>query len=399
MLLAHSINRTALNRLLKKNLSPYFSVLLVFIAIGGWNQIGFHEGFNIGDWLINYQGGFVRRGLVGEVLYLLARLTSISPAVLLVGLQTIIFSIYFFFSYKILQKKNDLMKYVILIFSPFLFTFAVNSQAGGYRKEIIYFAILAFLTYAQQTYGSQKFQKAFLWILFLYPAVILTDELGVSILPVLVGIFWNKLRPNSSRTLILLALLIIENAAVFFIVIFYHQVSVEQISAIVDSLIQTGYNPRGSGAIGALHSSTWNNMQDTFSSIINAKYYLNYPLALLMCSLAYIPLKDEIKAVFRNRPLLTGFAGSMFILVPVFIIANDWGRWIYILLVELFMMILVVDEGKTDDQMITKKYTPLSIAIRIVFLFSYAFFWYLPHVLENGSTWRDLFHNLPFIRL
>ena len=87
----------------------------------------------------------------------------------------------------------------------------------------------------------------------------------------------------------------------------------------------------------------------------------------------------------------------MVILIPVFIIANDWGRWSYILLVELFMMILIVDDEKTNIPEIERmEYGPVSIFTRSVLLASYALFWYLPHVLENGSTWHNLFHNLPF---
>jgi hypothetical protein len=393
------VTRTSLNKLLKRFLAPYFFVLVVFIAIGSWNQVGFHEGFNVGDWLINYQGGFVRRGLLGEGLYQLARLSSVSPAILLVFLQTIIFSVYFLFSYKVLLRKNDLLKYIILIFSPFLFTFAINSQAGGYRKEIIYFAVLLFLTYAQETYTPLKYQKIFFWILFFYPVVIFTDELGVAILPLMVGIFWNKVRPSSMRVILYLFFLLIENAAAFFIVIFHHQVSLAQVNAIIDSLIQTGYDPRGSGgAIGALHSSILANTKDTFHSILSAKYYLYYPLALLLVSIAYVPLRKEIKIAFQNKILFLGYLGSILILLPVFIIANDWGRWLYILLVELFVMILVVDTPQKSIFEITEaSYRKSSIAFGSLFLVSYAVFWYLPHVLEDDSTWRNLFHNLPFI--
>jgi len=28
----------------------------------------FNQGFEVGEWLINYQGGFVRRGIFGEIL-------------------------------------------------------------------------------------------------------------------------------------------------------------------------------------------------------------------------------------------------------------------------------------------------------------------------------------------
>lgn len=393
-----SISSDDLSLILKKILGPGLGILLVVIAIGGWHQIGFHEGFNIGDWLINYQGGFVRRGFIGEILYRLSRVTDVSPAVLLVALQTLIFAIYFYFSYRILQTKSNLVKYALLLFSPFLFTFAINSQAGGYRKEILYFAILAFITYAQNAYTLQRFQRTFFWVLFLYPMVLLTDELGLVILPLLIGIFWNRMRPMSLRTILYLIFLIAENAAVFLAVLFHHRVPPGQVDAIVTSLIRAGYDPKGSGgAIGALSQTTWANTQDTLSSIVHAHYFLIYPLALLFCSVAYVPLLNEIKEIFRKTGLVLGLAGSAAVLLPVFIIANDWGRWLYIFLVELFMAILVVDNETADNPVPSQKVYPAKrvFAGSIILMF-YSIFWYLPHVLENGSDWRAVFHNVPF---
>jgi hypothetical protein len=395
-----SISSDELSLILKKILGPALGILLVVIAIGGWHQIGFHEGFNIGDWLINYQGGFVRRGFIGEILYRLSRMTDVSPAVLLVGLQTIIFAIYFYFSYRILQTKSNLVKYAPLLFSPFLFTFAINSQAGGYRKEILYFAVLAFLTYAQHAYTPQRFQRAFFWVLFLYPMLLLTDELGLVILPLLIGLYWNRMRPLSLRIVLYLTLFIAENAAVFLVILFHHRLPPRQVDAIISSLIRAGYDPKGSGgAIGALSQTTWSNTRDTLSSIVHAHYFLIYPLALLLCSVAYVPLLKEIKEIFRKRCLVLGLAGSAAVLLPVFIIANDWGRWLYILLVELFMAILVVDNETADNPVaLPKEYPAKRVFAGSMLLMSYAIFWYLPHVLENGSDWRAVFHNVPFNR-
>jgi len=394
------IRRDKLERLLRKILGPYLVILLVLIGIGGWHQIGFHEGFNIGDWLINYQGGFVRRGLVGEFLFLLSRISGINPAILLICLQIFIFSMYFYFTYKVLQRRSSLLRYSILIFSPFIFTFAINSQAGGYRKEILYFAVLAFITYVQEVLPVSKFQKIFLWTLFLYPLVILTDELGVVILPLLLGIYWNRVRPSFSQVPIYLPLILLENSAVFLAVVFNHQVSVVQVNAIVTSLIHEGYDPKGSGAIYALSATTLKNTKDTIHSIFHAKYFLVYPLALLLCSLAYLPFGNEIKKIFRNKVLILGYAGSVIILLPVFVIANDWGRWLYILLVEFFMLILIVDDGNDRSHgIIPREPSKIMLTVGLVFLVCYSIFWYLPHVLEDGADWRSVVHNVPFIRL
>jgi len=40
-------------------------------------QDGGHP-WQTGDWLINYQSGFVRRGLIGELFFMLSRLTGLN---------------------------------------------------------------------------------------------------------------------------------------------------------------------------------------------------------------------------------------------------------------------------------------------------------------------------------
>ena len=157
------VERNKVNSFLRKFIGIYFIGLAVFITIGAWNQVGFREGFNIGDWLINYQGGFVRRGLIGEILYLISKVTGISPVVYLVALQGAIFSVYFYFSWRLLKEKEDLVKYSFLIFSPFLFTYAINTVAGGYRKEIIYFSIISFVSYTYKCFDVEKYMISFLY--------------------------------------------------------------------------------------------------------------------------------------------------------------------------------------------------------------------------------------------
>ena len=71
-----------------------------------------YDSWTIGEWLINYQGGFVRRGLSGETIYFLSNSLKISP----------IFLIWFIciFSYFLLIKlifneaKNKVSKVFLL---------------------------------------------------------------------------------------------------------------------------------------------------------------------------------------------------------------------------------------------------------------------------------------------
>lgn len=397
------VNREDVNAFLRRFLPYYFFGIWIAIVIGSWHQVGFHEGFNIGDWLINYEGGFVRRGLIGECLYLLSRFTGLTPVIYLVILQGIIFAVYFYFSWRMLKGKSDLVKYAFLIFSPFLFTFAINSQAGGYRKEIIYFAVLSYVTYAYSFFDKKKFERVFTVVLLFYPFVILTDELGLVIIPLLFAFYWEKLELYFDKRLVRPVLLLFLNVFFFLFVFFHHRVSHEQVDNIIRSILSVGYDPHGSGAISALGDTTLSNMKGTFHSIVYAHYFSVYPLALLLCSLAFIPLGSELRKSLRSRPLFLGLLFSFFLLIPVYIIANDWGRWTYILVVEVFMVIVAEDKNSKNERLLPSrlKWQQVKLPVFIVFVFilmSYSAFWYLPHVLEDGSSWRSFVHNVPFIR-
>ena len=91
-----------------------------------------YDSWTIGEWLINYQGGFVRRGLLGETIYFLSNSLKISP----------IFLIWFIciFSYFLLIKlifneaKNKVSKVFLLspgvLLAPIIGDFLI-------RKDIL----------------------------------------------------------------------------------------------------------------------------------------------------------------------------------------------------------------------------------------------------------------------
>ena len=47
-------------------------VLMCFAKLVGYFTYSYdYKSFEISDWLINYEGGFVRRGVMGEIIYIL----------------------------------------------------------------------------------------------------------------------------------------------------------------------------------------------------------------------------------------------------------------------------------------------------------------------------------------
>ena len=97
------------------------------------------------DWLINYQGGFIRRGLPGEIFYQIHNITKIR-------LDIIVFiavsAMYIFFSSKFIEliKKIKLnFLNLLILFSPLSFLYPVMEQKISGRKDIIFIFSVVFL--------------------------------------------------------------------------------------------------------------------------------------------------------------------------------------------------------------------------------------------------------------
>ena len=86
------------------------------------------------DWLINYQGGFVRRGLVGEFFFQIFKITSIRLDFIVLFF---IFAFYIFFYknfYEIIKKIKFNFINLLLIFSPLSFLYPIMEQKVSGRK-------------------------------------------------------------------------------------------------------------------------------------------------------------------------------------------------------------------------------------------------------------------------
>ena len=68
-----------------KNVDYFLSItFFILIILGGLlntlsNKTYLNDSWTIGEWLINYQGGFVRRGFLGEGIYFLCNAIEVSP--------------------------------------------------------------------------------------------------------------------------------------------------------------------------------------------------------------------------------------------------------------------------------------------------------------------------------
>lgn len=396
----------------------YFRVVLpiylVFIflttLIGAY--VGFleHNSWKMGDWLINYQGGMIRRGFLGELIYLLSVKTHISPGLLVFTLQTLFYGLFLYFSYSLLVNQKKILSFVLLIFSPFLFLFQIYDFQGGYRKEIIYFALIAYLTWSAVAYTKKNFERILYISLILYPLIILSHEMLAFYLPYLIVIYFSVV-PYSKNRLVKISILILPSLLSFAVSLYYSGMS-HQIIAIRESLKDVDYQII-LGSITWLDKTTEYAVNQVLLTIKNNSYLTFYLVTLLLALVAFIPVRTRFKPYFKNKLLFGLILLSIFSSFALFAVAMDWGRFIYIHLVSWFFlsMIKVIDPSPKNPKKSSLKsvktnlYNKIKISVFLLLFTFYCLAWHIPYCCKPIPFAQEFKDNnlfklmLPYKRL
>lgn len=136
--------------LLRERARPWLVPLyLLFVAAvsirTGALQARADNPWSIGDWLINYSGGFVRRGLTGALILLLHRATAAPLAWVAFSLQTTVFLLFLACVYLLLQRIRWSWLIAAVLLSPATLSYTVLDSTSGFRKEILVFAALSLI--------------------------------------------------------------------------------------------------------------------------------------------------------------------------------------------------------------------------------------------------------------
>ena len=89
------------------------------------------------EWVINYGGGFVRRGLIGELIFQISSISNINLRDCFLIFQILSYFCYYALIYWLLKdlKKNFLI--CLAIFSPVFYSFGLYELEALGRKEIL----------------------------------------------------------------------------------------------------------------------------------------------------------------------------------------------------------------------------------------------------------------------
>ena len=405
---------------LKKIFLPIFFSLISIYAILNIFHSSISFDWTFEDWLINYEGGFVRRGLSGEIISRISNFFVGESNQFYFGIQihfayfyilSILCLIFYVLLFKFLKKVKLNFQNLFIILSPLSISFIIYNFAAIGRKEVLFFII--FLLFIFLLSSIKKRELSIFFLIIFFPLVLLLHEGLIFFISAFLVIFLFEINTFNKKFILSTVLIFVLLSFGAFILTVIFKGNSAQVEAICLSLSSYPLEDCfGLSAIGTLSSS--HTLEHEFNilwpRIFDDKYLFYYPIFAII---AFYPLiKNSFKYCFNvsvvNKIYKLNFSTIAIIYfvnsLPLYIFTHDWGRWLhinYILLMITFFYLKRVNkiypknsrkfELITDNQNYLKK-----ILLSIVLIFystglSVSYFGGYTYWIHNYTTMDDQF--------
>lgn len=286
-------------------------------------QMSDFDQWQVGDWLIDYSGGIVRRGLSGEIFFWLA--PEGSRAITAVAITQVILAATLFLLVGLLFWRTDRgPAWMMLVLSPAFLLFPALDNAGNTRKELI---VLVALAAAALAYRSGRSEIG-LWVVFpLFTIGVFSHEALLVTLPAFAYLALTGLtRPRALRVLSVYGL----SALGAFLLALLRPGDSQTAAAICAAWNERGISDCG-GALAAVGMSA-NDMIE----VLVTESFPSYWGYLLPAALATLPF-FALRFLPRERFIAILIIGAA---APLFILGWDYGRWIFLIVAQLSLISL-----------------------------------------------------------
>ncbi|WP_299181164.1 hypothetical protein [uncultured Chryseobacterium sp.] len=333
------------------------------------------DGYILADWLINYEdGGFKRRGLSGSFFFLLQDLTGISLNYLVYSCQFIIISLFFWLYVKLIRYKITTLLYLSLLLSAIGFVGLLNTVTYVGKKEFIVFLLFTWFVYLLDQDKLFKLKEYVFCVLLCISTLL--HEVTLFFVPYFAIALYLKTGKLEIKRYIKYFISVGVPAAL--IILFGKNVN-EGMS--LEILSQRGVYP----TYGIFY---WD---------INERQYIKehiaeYRLYFVSLVISIVHLSYYLKYLTGQKLLSILLAGAFLFSLPLFYLAIDWGRWMYIhmmLVIVLFALLLKKgDSIYTYEPILINSKFYITLFIIIISLI------YRVEMSGIGFTWQGLIYRI-----
>ena len=314
----------------KKYFIIYLSFLLVFSLIFLFDKHEVGNNWTISEWLINYQGGFTRRGLLGDLAFYLGGFFDVKIRFAIFLLQSLFYFIFIILTFNFFKKIkiNSLSR--LSIYVPIFLLFPLAKLDGLGRKETaIYIMLIIFLNLASNNF-NKKYCNFFTF--FILPISFFIYEPIIFFFPFIIFILFLK---NNNQNIIkrfTKVFLIILPSIIIFLFVITNPISEENHEKMCLSLMVNFKEDCGM-ALSLLKTKSGIVQQFTANyPFYKFNYLLRY---LLIIFIGFFPLfllsanykfNKKINPIFSFKTFLPVFIILLFLSFSILMFMQDWGR-------------------------------------------------------------------------
>lgn len=386
--------------LLTRLAAAFLLLLAGWLAVLGLFNLRHPSDWAMGDWLINYSGGFVRRGLIGQGALLLRNRLHLPLLWSVLLLQWALYAVVLGGVWRLVRPLRWSWWLAAIVFSPATLAFVLQDPPFAFRKELLLFALLT-LTLAAGGATRRRREIVVVALLTIGCAVcVLAHEALVVFFPYLFAAVWLRCR-DWRRAAALFALPALITAVLFAVVSRFPgdgEVAWTVCSSIGGHLTVPPSGICG-GAIDYLMRGATYAHHEVQRTVLQRAFWPHVPFLFV---LPLLPAALGLAALWRQdgvtaRRLLLCAVAAWGLSISVFYYGTDWTRWVYIHCFCL-MLLMLFAEGRRQAEMAEVGADPsLRSRLGAVLLLLYCLSWqltmYQPRPLY-GSFMRYLTHTL-----
>ncbi len=364
-------------------LKIYLIILYLFAVFFFFQKYNNYVEWTISEWLINYQGGFTRRGLIGEIVFQISKLSSLTIRETILTFQITTYLLYFYLLYKFLKDTNNNILFIFAIFSPLFVIYPIAEVEVLGRKEIFIYVSFLLVVNIFSIKNIQNRHYFYFSIILMISCLIWEGFVIYISYFIFILILKNNLVLNKSfltkLTISLIPLLI------SFYFVFFYRLDENGLKMMCQSINECY------GAISYLNRSLSSNISEVTSKF-QISFLIRYILVLII---GFFPLflliknsKLNYKQKFKNDYFYLIFFIIIFTPSLIFYyIAQDWGRWVSIsytlsLLTYVYSLknnFIVINFDRINYSIFRKKFV-------VIFLFIIFAFGWAPKTLINEDV-------------
>ena len=311
----------------------YFSViaaLALFVAIHflrvSYQLADVWNGWTIGDWLINYDKGFVRRGLPGMLFVKINEWSHLPINWIIYWTQAFVFVLFLILFLALISKRKLTGAYLLLCLSPatLLFTY-YDGMAVGRKEILLYFCYVSWLlinrsrtpTYKENlTYAALGFLLTLVHELFFFYSIYF---------------YYSYKKPFLNRESSYLPALLIPLSSLLAIVCLMLWGGVFDTKLMCADFMNHGATENICEGIISYGSNDLTMVFKDFVQNIHPKIMFEglALIVLLICPYYYF-FRIALVSTNKCKGLRWQYFYVIGMTLPLFILSIDWGRWIAI---------------------------------------------------------------------